>query len=193
MKTLLKITKSDLMQSVIFSDLHKNHRNVCKGTTKWSSGYRNFENPEQMWNNFKIQLDELKKTHNRNLFFLGDFSFIGKTKWIEELYEICLGFHKIYFIYGNHDEIARENSNEIQKLFLERGLDIEFRDYLELKITEGKFLEYEVFEYKNEHDEVVPYDKLLIDFYKKEIVKKTTTNICMFHLLHHGIINIEVE
>lgn len=89
------------------SDLHFNHKNLCRGVSQWEdkSRTRKFYNLEAMNAailgsiNFVVRPDD-------ELFILGDFAF-GDKSLIPELRN-KINCESVHILYGNHDHAIRE-------------------------------------------------------------------------------------
>lgn len=112
-------------KAYIFGDLHGYHKNLCRGSSKWSdlSGCRDFDNEIEMT---EVLVDEInsKVTENDTLISNGDFCF-GSTENVRTL-RSKIRCKNIIFIYGNHDHHVRSNES-LQSLFTS------CHDYLELR------------------------------------------------------------
>jgi len=107
----------------VTSDTHYNHKNICRGVTKWrmSDGSipqeqtRAFNDLDQM--NAAI-VDNINEYVGQNdvLIHLGDWSF-GGFENIEEFHNrlICKNIH---LVLGNHDHHIDRNRGDIRELFL---------------------------------------------------------------------------
>jgi calcineurin-like phosphoesterase family protein len=97
------------------SDTHFGHKNICKGTSVWTSGYRDFDNPEQM---NRVMLDNINNVVKENdvLYHLGDW---GMGNPVESIIEARKAIHcrEIHLILGNHDPFIRKNKMNCQSLF----------------------------------------------------------------------------
>lgn len=113
------------------SDLHLNHKNICKSVSNWNNkeNCRDFPSVEAM--NTAI-IDSINNTVGKNdhLFHLGDFLFGHRDKLLELRNRI--NCKNIYHIFGNHCDKIRFHS-DLNKCFKWYG------DYLEIFI-EGKLI-----------------------------------------------------
>lgn len=97
------------------SDTHFGHKNICRGTTVWSSGYRDFENPEQM--NEVIILNINSVVHPDDvLYHLGDFAMGNPEKNILDIRK-RINCKTIHLVLGNHDPFIRGNKMNSRSLF----------------------------------------------------------------------------
>ena len=115
----------------ITSDTHYNHKNICEGTSNWTSGKtRPFQTLEKM--NARI-VDNIntKVGQDDTLIHLGDWSF-GGFESIEEFRSriIC---KNVYLIYGNHDHHIVNNRGNVQSLFVDTAHYATLDLYLEIK------------------------------------------------------------
>jgi calcineurin-like phosphoesterase family protein len=87
---------------------HAYHKNICKGTTKWSDNTqcRDFNDEIDMTNQMINNINSCVK-ENDILFHLGDWSFGG----IDKIWEFRkrINCKNIHLILGNHDEHIRDN------------------------------------------------------------------------------------
>lgn len=93
----------DAEQLYFCSDLHIQHLNLCKGTSKWDdlTRCRDFENLAQM---NQTVIDGINRVVPPDgiLINLGDIIFGDKSKLIDYLSQInCKNHH---YIFGNHDD-----------------------------------------------------------------------------------------
>ena len=115
----------------ITSDTHYNHKNICEGTSNWTSGKtRPFQTLEKM--NARI-VDNINTKVGQDdiLIHLGDWSF-GGFESIEEFRSriIC---KNVYLIYGNHDHHIVNNRGNVQSLFVDTAHYATLDLYLEIK------------------------------------------------------------
>ena len=115
-KDLFEIAKPENIY--ITSDLHYNHKNICRGTTTWDRA--SLEEDTRPFNT----LEEMNKTLVDNinsavpedglLIIAGDLSFQGESS----IYKLIssLNVNKIILQEGNHDHLIRR-SKELQNLF----------------------------------------------------------------------------
>jgi len=90
----------------ISSDLHFSHRNMCKGTSTWKSGFRDFDTIEDMNNTIINNIN--KYVLKDDIFFiLGDLTFGNPYNLI--LFRKNINCENIYAILGNHDKGLRDN------------------------------------------------------------------------------------
>lgn len=117
-------------QEVFFtSDLHLMHRNMAKGVSRWSDGYRNFKNEIEMSETIVKNIND-KVPHDAMLFHLGDF-FFGQI-YNFEYWRNKINCKNIVNIYGNHDKQLRK-CKRLQSNFTWCG------DYLEIYV-ESQFI-----------------------------------------------------
>ena len=97
------------------SDTHYSHKNICKATSSWTGGYRDF-------NSLADMNDTLVDSINRNvqpqdtLYHLGDWSFGGYDRVKE--FRDRINCRNIILVLGNHDyHILCDKKNELRKLF----------------------------------------------------------------------------
>lgn len=88
------------------SDWHLNHRNICRGVSSWSSGFRDFDTVEHM-NRAIIDSINAEVGSDDHLFFMGDFNF-GDKSLTPDL-RARINCRNLYLIYGNHDEHIQRN------------------------------------------------------------------------------------
>lgn len=114
-----------MSQIFIFGDLHGYHKNLCRGTSRWSdlSGCRDFDNEIEMTETLLEEINS-KAGVNDTIISNGDFCF-GSVDNVRKL-RSRIRCRNIIFMYGNHDEHVKENES-LQKLFTS------CHDYLELK------------------------------------------------------------
>jgi len=98
----------------ITSDTHYGHVNICRGTTRWSEGYRDFDNPQQM---NQVLIDNINAMVGPDdiLYHLGDWA-MGGFQSIAQFRE-RLNVNTIYLVLGNHDEHIRKNRDYIKNQF----------------------------------------------------------------------------
>jgi len=122
------------------SDTHFSHKNICRGTTEWSSdngghlSLRDFEDFYEM--NDKL-IGQINKYVDKDdwLIHLGDFSFGGKNQ-----IELCrnrINCDNIVLILGNHDHnIANDKVMPSGKIA--QSLFESVHSYLELTVSSSK-------------------------------------------------------
>ena len=93
----------------VTSDLHYNHKNLCRGVSTWENNEkttRDFKTLEEMNNAIVDSINNCVKQGDE-LYFLGDWSFGG----IESIYNFYkrLVCRNIHFIPGNHDNRIKNN------------------------------------------------------------------------------------
>lgn len=97
------LTKLTIMKNIFFtSDLHLNHRNICKGTSTWAdtSKCRDFDTIDSMNEHILQNINKHVKEHD-DLYILGDFCMGGHARtpeWRNSI--VCRNVH---IISGNHD------------------------------------------------------------------------------------------
>lgn len=97
------------------SDTHAFHKNICRGTSSWLEGFRDFDTPEQMT---KVLADNINAVVQSSdvIWHVGDWSFGGYSR-IKEFRDM-INCNTINLIFGNHDEnIIRDKNKELRKLF----------------------------------------------------------------------------
>lgn len=97
------------------SDFHINHGNISgPKTSKWKSGYRNFENVSEMNTHIFTNINKYVKAEDV-LYFLGDFCFGGHSltpQWRNKI--VC---QTIHLCRGNHDvkiDLYKDSFSSIQ-------------------------------------------------------------------------------
>jgi len=94
-------------QTFITSDTHYSHANICKATTSWDAGYRDFDSLEEMNSSIVQNINDLVK-ENDCLIHCGDWSFGGKQNvWNFRKQIAC---KNIYLQIGNHDQYLQETT-----------------------------------------------------------------------------------
>ncbi len=162
------------MSNIFFtSDLHYNHSNICKGTSKWK-GSEGSSHSDQNTRDFKTLeemnqaiIDNINKVvkHNDIMYCLGDWSF----KSIDSIWELRRQLHckNIHLILGNHDHhIENDKGIKLPK-------DINTRTkYVELTNNHGDFIgmgeDYITARIRPLFSSVSHYKKISID--KQEII-----------------------
>lgn len=116
-------SKFDPNKCFFGSDFHFQHKNLAKGVSSWDSGYRPFNNTDEMDNTL---INNINKTVRPDdyLFFLGDFLFGDKKNALEVREKI--NCKNLFVTWGNHDDWLRKNPELQKKLFTWCG------DYLEI-------------------------------------------------------------
>lgn len=98
------------------SDTHYNHKNICRGESRWEdkSGCRNFDTLDEM--DQKI-IDGINSVVGPDdiLFHMGDFAF--GTPAMFRRFRSQLVCQNIHLIYGNHDGMIIMNEGNLQDLF----------------------------------------------------------------------------
>jgi len=96
------------MNNIFFSsDYHAYHTNICRGTSSWESGYRDYNNPEEMT---EIIINSINSTVGKNdtLYHIGDLSFGGLLNiWRFRKQIVC---ENLINICGNHDHHILKDS-----------------------------------------------------------------------------------
>lgn len=96
------------------SDWHMAHRNITgKAVSKWKSGYRDFNSVPEMNDTIITTINKYVK-YDDTIYFLGDFAFADSKKIHDFRYRI--NCKTIHFLYGNHDEEIRKDTN-LQTIF----------------------------------------------------------------------------
>lgn len=118
------------MKTFFSSDFHFGQINICKGTTVWEDGWRDFENPNEMDEEL---LENINKMIGENdvLYYNGDFAF-GGIKNIPK-YRKLIRCKTIHYILGNHDQHIR--SNKIVDGIPLKSLFTSVQEVLEKKIN----------------------------------------------------------
>jgi len=98
----------------VSSDFHGYHKNICRGTTAWTTGNtRDFDNEFLMTDKLVENINN-KVGEDDILINLGDWSFGGKDK--VKLLRDRINCKNIILLRGNHDD-AITKDKELQKLF----------------------------------------------------------------------------
>lgn len=92
------------------SDLHLNHVNLCRGTTKWDvdnqhNAVRDFDTVPEM-NDAVINSINDNVDKDDTLYILGDFAFGVKSEIPR--HRLRINCENIHFIYGNHDHALQD-------------------------------------------------------------------------------------
>lgn len=114
--------KFDRNSTYFIGCIHLQHKNICKATTVWPKGFRDFDSLDIMDNAIISSLNK-KVPENATLFMLGDMIFGDKTRI--ESFRNRINCKNIHYIYGNHCDFLRKK-NEYHKLFSSLS------DYLEI-------------------------------------------------------------
>jgi calcineurin-like phosphoesterase family protein len=115
------------------SDPHYMHKNISgPKVSSWKSGYRDFENEEEMSKQIVKTWNQHVK-HDDILYCLGDWSFGGFEK-IEE-FRSQINCKNIILMIGNHDHHIEKNKDDIRKLFTH----VAHYEEIDIK-TVGKFV-----------------------------------------------------
>lgn len=126
----MKITLEQGQNIYFSSDLHLNHKNICRATSEWNregvDKTRDFQSLEEM-NDCIINNINSVVGYDDWLVLLGDFSFGGHIHIPEFRQRIVC--KNILYILGNHDEHIRKNTNNYRELFTH------VMDYCELKVV----------------------------------------------------------
>ena len=123
----------------ITSDIHYNHKNICRGVTNWRTpdgevpinSTRDFNTLDHM-NDTIVERINSKVMQNDTLILLGDVSFGGFENigiFLDRL--VC---KNIYLILGNHDHHIKNNREHIKSRF------ISVENYVELNIDGENFV-----------------------------------------------------
>lgn len=83
------------------SDYHVQHRNICRGTSSWTSGYRDFDTLQEMEDTIVSNFNSVVKPQDY-VFNLGDLIFGDKSYLPTFLAK--LNCKNIYLVRGNHDD-----------------------------------------------------------------------------------------
>lgn len=123
----------------ITSDPHYNHKNICRGVTKWRTpdgevpvgSTRDFNTLDQM-NNTLVDNINSNVGQDDTLIMLGDIAF-GGFEFIKLFLDrlICKNIH---LVLGNHDHHIRNNREGIKEMFLSVS------DYLQVNIDGVNFV-----------------------------------------------------
>lgn len=124
----MKLPFTDLDRVYITSDTHAFHVNICRGTTVWTDGFRDFDNPHHMTTQIAININSTLPK-DAILFHLGDWSFAGKDNIAR--FRNMLNVKELHLITGNHDEHIEKGNYD--HLFTSR------QKYLELEIGKLTF------------------------------------------------------
>jgi calcineurin-like phosphoesterase family protein len=109
----MKIQLKNKQKIFFCSDSHYAHKNICSGTSTWTSGTRQFDKLEDM-NDIMVNNINSLLGEDDILFHLGDWSF-GGVEMISE-FRNKLKCKNIHLILGNHDQNIRK-SDELKSLF----------------------------------------------------------------------------
>lgn len=134
---MLKFEKLNTKGKVwISSDIHYNHKNICRGVTNWRtedgkipfSRVRDFDTLEQMNDKIVNNINE-RVGQDDTFIILGDIAFGGHENiaiFLDRL--ICKDIH---LVYGNHDQNIKKNRENIQSKFssVNHCLEITIEDY----------------------------------------------------------------
>lgn len=90
------------------SDLHINHRNICRGISKWDdeNSTRDFRHLAEMNDAIFSSINKNVK-ENDTLYILGDFAFGDKSLIPEHRKKI--NCQDVRLVYGNHDQAIQRN------------------------------------------------------------------------------------
>lgn len=111
---MLHIKLKEGQQVWFCSDFHINHRNLVRGTSSWTEGYRDFDTLQQMEDTIVSNFNSVVKPDDI-VFNLGDVIFGDKTYLPSFLAK--LNCKNIYLLRGNHDDYL-DKYPEFKKLFL---------------------------------------------------------------------------
>jgi calcineurin-like phosphoesterase family protein len=123
--------------NIYFSaDFHFNHRNICRGTTRWviedrnelEASTRDFQALDEMDHAIVTNINNTVG-ENDTLFFLGDWSF-GGIENVTRLSQL-INCRNIHCILGNHDHHIERNNGNTQNRF------ISVSHYKHIEITHG--------------------------------------------------------
>jgi calcineurin-like phosphoesterase family protein len=95
--------------------LHIGHKNICRGTSSWSSGTRDFDTIDEM-NEAVVKSINDKVGAKDVLFMLGDSFFGIKEKTVPYLMN-SINCKNIYYVYGNHCRFLRKNIGKYSHFF----------------------------------------------------------------------------
>lgn len=99
-KIEMKFTEQQKHKLFFTSDLHYGHANICRATSKWLEGYRDFDSLEEMNETIVNNINKYVKEDDY-LFNLGDLVFGDKSNLIDLVNKI--NCKNVYITYGNHD------------------------------------------------------------------------------------------
>lgn len=106
------------------SDLHLQHKNLCRGTSSWVSGYRDFDTLDQMNSTIINNLNEMIGSEDI-LYILGDFAFGGVDTY---LFREQINCKHVHYICGNHSnkhgkefDPYMKNGKRVSSLFASYG------------------------------------------------------------------------
>lgn len=105
------------------SDIHAQHKNMCRGISSWDSGYRDFKTLDEMHNIIFGNINKIVP-EDGILFELGDGLFGDKYNAAAIRHRIKC--KTIYRFYGNHCQWLRKNKSLQRELYAACG------DYLEI-------------------------------------------------------------
>ena len=116
--------KPDCDRLYLMGDPHAYHKNICSGSTSWSSGadrvfIDQYEMTDQMVENINSEVSE-----DDTIICVGDWSFGGKDKI--KTFRDRIACKNIALIFGNHDTNIRKN-HYLKRLFSWTGFYNEFR------------------------------------------------------------------
>lgn len=89
------------------SDLHLNHKNICRGVSEWEGGKgtRDFDNLDEM-NRAVLDSINSRVAESDILYILGDFAFGDKS--LIPTWRKKINCRDVRFLYGNHDRAIQE-------------------------------------------------------------------------------------
>ena len=123
------------------SDLHINHKNICKATSTWpEGGQRDFNSIEEMNNTIIDNINNCVMPDDI-FFILGDLTFGHPYN----LYDLRnkINCKNIYVILGNHDRNLRDNKpikTESKGLIYPQSLFTEVVNHKEIYVDEQKIV-----------------------------------------------------
>lgn len=115
--------KFDPSKSFFMGCVHINHKNICRGTSTWQEGYRDFDGLEKMNDALINNINKVVK-YDDYLFILGDWLFGDKT--LAKSLRSRIQCQNLIYIFGNHCDWLRKDESIQKELFTWCG------DYLEV-------------------------------------------------------------
>ena len=159
--------KLELGQNIFFtSDTHYNHKNICRGVSKWRdvngnvpvSQTRDFKTLDHM-NDAIVESINSVVGEDDILFHLGDWSFGGFENIAEFRNRIVC--KNIHLVLGNHDHHIENNRDGIQDLFssVNQYLRLQVSVYPGTVLHTGKvdlvLMHYPIASWHNMNDNVI--------------------------------------
>lgn len=109
----------------VCGDLHGFHKNIAKGTSSWKSGFRDFQNEDEMTKQITDNINSVVK-ENDYIIHGGDFSFGTRDKYFRT--REMIKCKNIINLNGNHDRKFNKDK-DLQKFF------IRSYDYIEIIVN----------------------------------------------------------